>query len=342
MDIVCCGDEHREAWNRFVARCPHASFYHRYEWRQVNERCLGHPSCYLAAMEEGQVCGVFPLVHIKSRLFGDVACSLPFVNYGGPVGETENVEALLLDEAADVIDEWGVDFLEIRSRRSLGLQFPTSEHKVSMTVGLEAGVDAIWRAFTTAHRKDIRHGYKNGFTARTGGAELVAVFYDVLAEAWRDRGTPIYQRSYLEAVAATFAEHIRICVVYRGNRPVAASFQAYEGGVAEGLWLGTRAADRRQHAGYVLYWELLKDAAEHGCTHFHLGRSTADSGAEAFKKKWNARASPLYWQYILRTRRTIPQINTGNPRYRLAISAWRRLPVSLTTKVGPLLARNIP
>lgn len=342
MQIVECTDSHHEAWNAFVSASPRASFYHRYEWRGINERCFGHRSSYLAALEGSRVLGVFPMVHVKTRLFSDMACSLPFVNHGGPCGVSGDVERELVRAAAVVAAGWGVEFLEIRSRRHLGAQFPTSEHKISMTVDLSDGIAAIWRNFTSAHRQDIRGGYKKGFSAAFGGEELIDRFYDVLSEAWRDRGTPIYAKSYLQAVARTFPNMVRICVVSRAGTPAAASFQAYDGHTAEGLWLGSRASSRHEHAGYVLYWELLKDAAEHGCRRFHLGRSTSHSGNEAFKRKWNATPTQLYWQYILRTRASIPQVNVDNRRYKLAVWAWRRLPLPVTTRVGPLLARGIP
>ena len=260
----------------------------------------------------------------------------------GPASEEEYIDDLLLAEAGRVADEWGVEFLEIRSRRHLGQRNPTSQHKVSMTVDLDPDPEILWKGFKTEHRKHIRSGYKNGFTAKLGDVELLEDFYKVLSEACRDMGTPIYAKSYLDTVAKTFPGLARLCVVYGAGKPVAASFQAYDGGTAEGLWLGSFARQKHQYAGYVLYWELLKDAALHGCKQFHLGRSTAQAGGEVFKRKWNARQTQLYWQYMLRSRSDIPQINVNNPRYRLAMSAWRRLPVSITTKLGPILARSIP
>jgi FemAB-related protein (PEP-CTERM system-associated) len=342
MQILRCDDAHRKPWNDFVQRSPEASFYHRFEWQYVNRRCFGHDSCYLAAIEDDRVVGVFPLVHLRSRLFGNIACSLPFVNYGGPCGENADIERELIREAARIAGEWGVDYLEMRSRKLLGPEYPTSTHKVSLTVDLADGHDALWKSFKTAHRQDIRGGYKKGFTAKLGGFELLDDLFSVLSEAWRDLGTPVYSKRYLETVSATFGDLLRWCVVYCDHEAVAASLQAYDRGTAEGLWLGSRAKYRHQHAGYVLYWEILKDASLQGCQRFHLGRSTINSGAEAFKKKWNARPTPLYWHYILRTRRDVPQLNVNNPKYRLAIGLWRRLPVSLANVIGPPLARNIP
>ena len=108
------------------------------------------------------------------------------------------------------------------------------------------------------------------------------------------------------------------------------------------MWLAQRQAYRNQNVGYLLYWELIRDACEKGFRHFHLGRSTAASGGEMFKKKWNAEANQLYWQYILRPSQSIPALNVDNPKYKLAIETWRRLPVGLTTMIGPSIARSIP
>jgi FemAB-related protein (PEP-CTERM system-associated) len=341
MDIILCDDTHRQAWNAYVDASPRATLYHRFEWRGVNSSCFGHRSAYLAGVEAGRIVGIFPIVRVKSPLFGSIACSLPFVNYGGPCGDSDAIEQALVDAAKPIMDEWRVDYLEIRSRRPLE-RLPTSEHKVSMTLDLDKDPELLFKKFTSAHRQDIRGGYKKGLVARLGGVELLSDFYAVLSESWRDMGTPIYARSYLETVARTFPEYTRICVIYAGNEPAAASLDMLAGETAEGLWLGSRGKFRRQYAGYVLYWELIKNACERGLTRFHLGRSTTQSGGEVFKKKWNAYPIQLYWQYVLRTRRDIPQLNVTNPKYQFAIKAWQKLPVPVTQMLGPYIARSIP
>ena len=341
MKIVTCDDGMGAAWNAYVDGNARARLYHRFDWRRVNEASFGHRAAYLAAMDEGRIVGIFPIVRVKSQLFGNIACSLPFVNYGGPCGDSDAIEQALVSAARPITDGWGVDYLEIRTRRQLdGL--PTSEHKVSMTLDLNPDPEVLFKKFTSAHRQDIRGGYKKGLTVKIGGRELLGDFYAVLSESWRDMGTPIYSRRYLDMVAATFPEYTRLCVVYAGEEPAAASLDMLAGDTAEGLWLGSRGKFRRQYAGYVLYWELIKNACERGLTRFHLGRSTVQSGGEVFKKKWNAYAVPLYWQYVLRTRRDIPQLNVMNPKYKLAIKAWQKLPVPVTQFIGPMIARSIP
>ena len=343
MQIIRCDASHDALWNAFVEAAPHASFYHRAEWRGINERCFGHRTCYLAALQGGRIVGVFPLVRLSSLMFGTIACSLPFVNYGGPVAEDESIDRALLEAASEVAREWRVDYLEIRSRRDLGSEYPGSDHKVSMTVDLERDPEAVMARYKRDHRYDIRRAAKNGFTVRFGGAELLDDCYEILSESWRDLGTPIFRKDYLRAIVDTFPQSTRLCVAYaEDGTPAAAAFDGAHRDTLEGMWLGTRTEFRKQSVGYVLYWELIKHGCEAGYVRFHLGRSTVESGGEQFKKKWNAHATQLHWHYILKAGRDIPQLNVANPKYRLAMAIWRKLPVMVTQQIGPIIARSIP
>jgi hypothetical protein len=87
---------------------------------------------------------------------------------------------------------------------------------------------------------------------------------------------------------------------------------------------------------------MIRQSCERGFNFFHLGRSTKDSGAVFFKKKWNAVPQQLYWQYLLPDGEAVPQLNVDNPKYRFYINVWRKLPVKLTQIIGPPIAKNIP
>lgn len=342
MQIIRCDRSYDRAWNAFVHRNDRASFYHRAEWRDINERAFGHETAYLAAVSEGTIVGVLPLVRLKSLLFGTVACSMPFVNYGGPCGDNDAIEALLLEEARHVTEQWQADYAEIRTARRLPDDFPCSEHKVSMSIALDPDPEVVLGRLKREQRAEIRRAAKHGFVVRFG-PELIDDFYAVLSESWHELGTPIYRLDQLKAVLEAFPEATRLCVVYAPDgTPAAAAFDGLHNGVVEGMWLGMRSAYRRQLVGYVLYWELIRHACESGFRSFHLGRSSKDSGGEQFKKKWNAEARQLYWHYILRTRTEIPSLNPTNPKYRYAIQAWRKLPLSVTQVLGPMIARSIP
>jgi len=342
IQIIQCDESYAKAWDDFVYGHEQASFYHLFGWKTVNEASFGHQTFYLAAVDDGKIRGVFPLVYLQSRVFGKLLCSLPFVNYGGPCVDEPAIEQLLLDEARKIVQQHGIDYLEIRSLRKLGGDLPTSEHKVSITLTLDKNPDTLWDAFKTGHRNNIRRAYKRGLSVRSGGLELLDTFYDILSESWRNLGTPLYQKSYFERIIKTFPQETKIFVLDHEGVPVSSALNGHFRGIVEGMWLGALPKAREVESSYVLYWEMIKDACERDFHLYHLGRSTVDSGGESFKKKWNTYPTQLYWQYLMRDGRPMPQLNVANPKLQFAISVWRRLPLPVTRLLGPLVAKGIP
>lgn len=340
--IVYCDDGHAQAWDEYVGRHEQGSFYHLFGWKQVNESSFGHRTFYLAAMDKERIRGVFPLVYLDTKLFGKILCSLPFVNYGGPCSDDAEIDRLLLNEAEAIVERLGIKYLEIRGTRKVGGDLPTSEHKVSVTILLDPNPDTLWNAFKTGHRNNIRRAYKRGLTVRGGGVELLDTFYDILSVSWRNLGTPLYRKEYFARLMKTFPSETKIFVLDHHGVPVSAALNGHFRGVVEGMWLGALPKAREVESSYVLYWEMIKDACERGYQLYHLGRSTADSGGEAFKKKWNAFPTQLYWQYVVRNGKPIPQLNVGNPKFQLAINLWKMLPLSIAKAIGPLVAKGIP
>lgn len=342
MEIIRCNKEHAEQWDAFLNICPGASFYHLFGWKQINENSFGHETFYLATVESGNVTGVFPIVFLKSRLFGKILCSMPFVNFGGPCSIDESSERILLQEAISIVKERKVDYFEIRGLRKVCIELPTSEHKLSLTVVLDSNPDVVWNSFNRSHRKNIRKSYKGNLKVKIGALDMLDTFYSLLSENWRDIGTPIYGKNYFERILNTFPDMIKIFSVYHENVPVGAAMVAYFRGTVEGMWAATSAKHKYLEPNYVLYWEMIKHACENGFTIFHLGRSTVGSGGDLFKRKWNAAPRQLYWQYILGKKDKIPNLSADNPKFSLAIRAWRALPIGITNLAGPFLSRSIP
>jgi len=334
--------ENQERWNGYLQHCPDSNFYQQYEWKAVNEKEFGHRTYFLAASDGDSLCGVFPLVLLQSRLFGRILCSMPFVNFGGPSADNAAIEGALVEQACDIARREHADYLEIRSLHVCNAGLPTSEHKISMTLQLASDPDALWQAFKTKHRTNIRRVYKDEVRVESGHAELLDTFYEIMCRSWRSLGTPIYRKRYFRSILDAFGSQIRIFVAYHRDLPVATAFNGHFKGSVEGMWAGALPEARSLQVNYVLYWEMIKDACLRGFSSYHLGRSSVESGSESFKKKWNAETSQLYWQYFIPTGGDLPGLNKDNPKYRAAINAWQRLPLAVTRAIGPLLSKSIP
>ena len=70
-------------------------------------------------------------------------------------------------------------------------------------------------------------------------------------------------------------------------------------------------------------------------------RSKTGTGAHAFKKNWGFDPAPLHYRYRLAAGASIPDHNPLNPKYRLMIAAWKRLPVPVANLIGPPIVRGI-
>lgn len=336
------GDDARESWDAFVG-ANNGSLYHLFDWKGINEQSLGHDCEYLAARDaHGAIEGILPLVFVKSRLFGRILCSMPFMNYGGPVAATSRAAAELTRVASDRAQALGADYLELRCPSALETTMPVSLRKVSMTVPLLPDPAALFDSFSQKHRKNIRRAQKNELTVRKGGIDLLDDFFHVLELSWRSLGTPMYSKSYFKRLLETFPHNTSVFTCSWKGAPVAVALTGHFNGVVEGMWAGARQELRHLDANYVLYWEMLRDACQNGHKLFHLGRSTSQSGAEQFKSKWNAETHQLYWYFHRPDGGPMPQLNVDNPKYKLAISLWRKLPLLATRIIGPPVARLIP
>jgi FemAB-related protein (PEP-CTERM system-associated) len=341
LSIQECSDRDALEWNAAAAFLG-GSFYHLWQWRQINRDSLGHVTINLAARRNGEIVGLLPLVHLQHRVFGRILCSMPFVNFGGPCALDEQIGEALVQAAMDVAHDRQDDYLELRCPQAMNMDLPVTTHKISMTITLATDAEALWGNFTHSHRKNVRRAYKNGLSVESGSLDRLSAFYGVMEEAWRSHGTPLYSRDYFENVLGTLGHRARVFICLHRGQPVAAALTGYFNGAVEGLWAGGRAEARPLDANYVLYWEMIRDACARGARTFHLGRSTTQSGSEEFKSRWNAVATQLYWYYFRPDGGELPRLNVTNPKYQLAIRAWRHMPLWCTRRIGPPLARGIP
>jgi serine/alanine adding enzyme len=114
MKILVINSE-RVAWDAFVESAHGATSYHRFGWKGVISKSFGHRCYYLAAVDDrGEWQGVLPLVHMRSKVFGNFMVSVPFVNYGGPICANEMAAQLLLNEAERLQHSIGATHVELR------------------------------------------------------------------------------------------------------------------------------------------------------------------------------------------------------------------------------------
>ena len=343
-------------WDNYIHRHPKGSLYHHSRWKHIIEEGYGHRCYYLMALETSQgkltdkpdkLIGVLPLIHIKSRLFGNNLISMPFVDSAGVIADNRGVEERLLHHAMILAREKGAGTVELRQREPLTTdRFDqivfAKKHKVIMSLQLPSSSEDLWRSFKSKLRSQIRRPSKEGLYTAIGGAELIDDFYRVFSTNMRDLGSPVHSKRFIRSVAGHFSEQARIVIVYLRGRPLAASFMIeYKNGL-ENPWASALHDFSNLSPNMLLYWAMLEYGCGKGYEHFNFGRSTPGEGTYKFKEQWGAMPEPLYWYYLPVSREVKADDElVGTSRYGSLVSLWKLLPVYVTTVIGPLIRRNI-
>ena len=331
------------AWDDFVAAHPQASVYHLSIWRHIFAQAFGKRWYLLAALQGNTIRAGLPLVHMKSRLFGNFLVSMPYVNYGGVLTEEDALAEPLLQHAVVLGQQRGAQYLELRHLEHRYPQLPTRQDKVSMWLTLPRTADALFAGFKAKLRSQIRKGEKNNLQVTVGAAELLEDFYTVFARNMRDLGTPVYGKALFRLILEAFPASARIVLVTSAaGIPVAGAFLLGYRERLEIPWASSLRKYNHLQSNMCLYWHCLQYACTQGYTIFDFGRSTRDESTFKFKEQWGAHPVPHYWHYHMDEGGALPGLSPHNPKFRLAIGFWRRLPVSLTRLLGPSIVKHLP
>jgi FemAB-related protein (PEP-CTERM system-associated) len=328
MALVCRPLEaaHVAAWDRFVDAMPNGTFFHRAAWADVLSRAFRHAPHYVFAERDGAITGVLPLMHVKTALFGNTLISSPFCVYGGPLASDRESFALLDRHAAEVMARSGATATEYRFREAPPDGWLEGEWQarddlyVTFRRPITADDEANMKAIPRKQRAMVRKAIERGLTSTAD--QNVDRLHAIYAESVHNLGTPVFSRSYFRLLAEVFGRVMDVVTVSDAGRPVAAVLNFYDRGEVIPYYGGGTGAAR-------------------GCTLFDFGRSKVGTGAFSFKKNWGFTPQPLLHRFRLRQGAAMPDHNPLNPKYRLFIAGWKRLPLPIANRLGPFIVRGV-
>ena len=268
--------------------------------------------------------------------------SLPYFNCGGVLTDSHDAEKALIQEAIALAQKLGAKHLELRHRRDHHLELPRRTNKVSVVLPVESDEDKMLKSFRHEVRTKIRKANKSGLTGEMCGEDGLDAFYAVFAQNMRDLGTPVYSKKFFQEILRTFPDDTYICVVRHQGQPVASSLLTGYRETLETVWGSSLREYLAMAPNMLMYWRMLRFAAEKGFRVFDFGRSSTGSGPHRFKLQWSSQEVQFYWDYWLPPGKTLPELNPDNPKFRAAIWAWQRLPVGVTKILGPRIVRCLP
>lgn len=330
------------AWNQFVDSHPLGTPFHLTAWRDCIQESFGYQPRLMLAEERGQVRGVLPLFLVSSPLAGRILLSSPFAVYGGVLAADAEAQSALKSGLEDLARSEKVQYVELRnSWEPQCLGYERVRRYVTFTHDLHGSEEELLYTIPKKTRNLIRKSLKCNLTARK--AEDLEPFYRIYFTNLRRLGTPAFPRGYFPRILRAFGGSVYVLEILHESRPIAVMLTfEYKGAVMP--YYG--ASDRDAHhlaPNNFLYWELMRSGLERGMRVLDFGRSKKiDDGVFFFKSQWGSQMRDLPYEILLVRRRTLPNLSPANPKFSPFISVWKRLPLWVTNRLGPLLIKWVP
>jgi FemAB-related protein (PEP-CTERM system-associated) len=329
-------------WDKYVAAHPRRTIAHLWRWRTILENSFRLKSYYFIARSGNRIVGILPTAYMTSVLFGKFLISLPWLDYGGPLADDDDIAQRLVDSATAKAAELNCKFLELRAAAHRLPDMVEKTDKRQFHLDLTVGEEEIWKSFDAKARNQVRKAEKSGLTCIFGGPELLDDFYAVFAFNMRDLGTPVWPRSLFDEIFRAFGRDVEIVAVRLGNKTVSAGLILHDAAYAGMPSASSYRKYRDLCPNNLMYWETIKHCIQRGSRLFDFGRSSEGAGTYNFKKQMMRQPAEQIWQYNLLTVDALPELNPDNPKFKLAIAVWRRLPLFVANRLGPKIVTRLP
>ena len=329
----------------FLAGHADATPFHRPDWLASVAVGTGNPAMALVTERDGEIAAYLPLNAIHSPLFGRLLASSGFA-VGGGVLTSEGIDpAGLFVAAEELAQRLSSPTIELRGgalpQGRAGWQTKGQSH-CGFIAPLAADDEAQLLSIPRKQRAEVRKGLEQELEVTVGTAEADrAAHHSVYAESVRNLGTPVFPRSLFDAVLDRFGEDADILTVSHVGQPIASVLSLYHRGAVMPYWGGGVWGARRLRANDRMYYELMLHARRRGCTHFDFGRSKTGSGAYDFKRNWGFEPEPLSYASWTAPGSQARDADPNSAKHALQIAIWRRLPLALANRLGPLIARGL-
>jgi FemAB-related protein (PEP-CTERM system-associated) len=332
---------HTFAWDEVVGRMPHAHLAVASAWQGIINRAYGHRSAFLMAEGTNGSLAVLPAIVVRHWLLGAVVTSMPFLDAGGPCGDSSSLARTLVERLAAEASGVGAGRVELRCATPMDLPVQPSLEKVTLILPLHSDPDRLWRGLEAKVRNQVRKAEKAGLIVEVGGGDLLDAFYEAFAVNMRDLGSPVHAKAFFQAILDRFGQAARVVLVKRDGILLGGLISLAFKDTLYVPW----ASSLRKYASLcpnmLLYWETLRRGCKDGFANFDFGRSTRGSGTYRFKRQWGASEAQLYWYTISLDGQRYTKVSGNDAKGMLMQRLWSYLPLGVSRVLGPRIRRYL-
>lgn len=348
MNVRVASEKDKDDWNTFVAK--HSDYpCFLYQWKEMLERVYGYECTFLIAKDQNEIAGVFPISIMRSKVFGQRLCSLPFSDYGGPLFSPEKT-GISLDLFTDYLIPHlnKADFLEVRTpmqasvsnclRNSLELG---NAKYVTFVIDLQKPFDEVWRnQFDKYLRNSIRKAIKNGIkVSEENFEEKFSEFYTLYLMTMKKLGSPPHGEKFFRTCYALLGEsHVKLFLASMLGRTIGGVLTFLGKHIIYPVYEGINPKYRSLNTASMLFSSMMEWGCNEGYRNFDFGRTLLGSGVYLFKKQWGGIEKALPYYY---SGKKIPH-QDPREKYDHISKIWSKVtPLSVTRIVGPFFKGGI-
>ncbi len=331
-----------DRWQAYLASRDDTHCTDLGQWRRFFRELYGIPDYSYLFVSGRTVRGLASLYHFRSPFMGNFLLTSPFFGYGGFYAEDDGARDALLDKVRAKAAELGVDYVELRLLSALPPPFRAANNFLESNLDLLETSELVWtRQLASNVRQNIRRARKSDLEFSTSPDHRPV--YRLLRRTLRAHGTPFHGEAMFELLRKHFAHQTSFTEVRHRGELMAGGVIMDFGDSLITPYIGSLKQHGRLRANYCQYWGIVEYCLEHGVPRFELGRSPLGSTHIRFKRKWGAEDVDVTYNYlVVNPRKSYRSVPTLPPIYRLATETWKRLPLAVTSLLGPRLARYVP
>lgn len=331
------------AWNKIASKSKGTSVSHLHEWGEILEEIHGHKIYFLNNKNT-----IFPIGHVRSRLFGNRLISMPFSDYGGPVSIDSDSLGNIMQELEEISENIQPDFIEIRAPLEEYYDFfITNGYKMrvdycTFIIPLEKNINEIWNALELRTQRGINRSKKKGLSEKKAETnEDLIDFYSMYLKTMKRLGSPPHPFSFFRALWSEFAKRdiMQIYFAVFDSKPIAAVLFFIHGNKIHYSYGCSLYKYRTKRANDFLFWNAILRFSQEGFKEFDFGRTRHHSGVYMYKKGWGGKKVKLPYFYKFLNKQLEER---QEMKHKKLSELWGKyLPVTISNKFGPWIKKQI-
>jgi len=341
MDTMILEKSRMDQWDQFVMDHPDSIAWHLSGWSSIVEKNYGCRFYPIAALDTTGIVGVLPLYEAKTFPGKKRLISVAHAVAGGILASDQQVRDRLLDRAVALNQELGSSGLTLKQYKiRMPGSFKIDDNYYNRELSLEGGSAAVRERISDANKKVLDRPWEKDLVLEHPSRDRKG-FYRFLLRHHRRKGVPCAGMGWIRDLEVLGM--YSIAVLRKNGRIVAGTMlKEYRDTISFPFTCASGDGPEDVERVYRLYWELMERYSEEGFRICHSGRIPVTDQVDAYRLGWGGTKHPYYYQYYPDTGGSTEFTQKRNRKRELIETVWKKLPLSVASRLGPFVVRQFP